>query len=710
MTPPAASGLAADRGRTDPVRTIGERLELARRRRFVGRRREMRVFCQALAADLPPFSVLYVHGPGGVGKTTLLKRYAAAANAEGVHVASVDLRHVGPSAAGLMDAVRTALNPSDDESLAAAMQRHRRFVLILDTYEAVASADDWVREELAPALPAEVLVVLAGRKPPSLEWRVDPGWSELVRIVALDDLGEADCRDFLAAAGMPEHLHDVAIDISHGHPLALTLLADVVEQQGPTATVGLVHDRDLVKVLLERFASGIPDQQHRRALEACAFVRALTESTLRVALDVDDAGELFSWLRTTSIVEESTRGLVVHDLARDALESDFRWRDPTAFRQMRRRILSHITAQLPTTVGRHQQHLLFDIKFLHRTRVEVARHDWDAIDQVGVEPLRPQDRAAVLAMTTRHEGPESARWAAFWLDRRPEAFSGFRGPGELLGFSCYLELNGLASADRDADPATRNVWRYAELDPELSPEDSVTLVRYIMDAELYQQPSRAFDHRVTITGHNFFSNPRLAWDFISVRDPYPLARELEYFDYTHRPEADFATDEQSFTVYGRDWRRHPLAVWVRLMGQRALAEPGNQPEPEPDTGAEPSRPQFDAAVKDALRNLTRPTLLAGNVLLRTRLAGRADGTQAAARVAACVRAAAQALAADPRDRKLYHAVDRTYLRPAPSKERAAEALGLPFSTYRRHLAQGVGRVSDALWLDAYPISPTQRTR
>ncbi|MFC9471700.1 hypothetical protein ACFTS5_05845 [Nocardia sp. NPDC056952] len=52
---------------------------------------------------------------------------------------------------------------------------------------------------------------------------------------------------------------------------------------------------------------------------------------------------------------------------------------------------------------------------------------------------------------------------------------------------------------------------------------------------------------------------------------------------------------------------------------------------------------------------------------------------------------------DSRGEKLYRVLDRTYLRPAPTQERAAELLGLPFSTYRRHLTQGIERVIVKMW-------------
>jgi methylphosphotriester-DNA--protein-cysteine methyltransferase len=57
-----------------------------------------------------------------------------------------------------------------------------------------------------------------------------------------------------------------------------------------------------------------------------------------------------------------------------------------------------------------------------------------------------------------------------------------------------------------------------------------------------------------------------------------------------------------------------------------------------------------------------------------------------------VRAAIDTLRQHPRDDKLLRAVERTYVDPAPTQEAAAARLGLPFSTYRRHLTQGIERI------------------
>jgi hypothetical protein len=100
-----------------------------------------------------------------------------------------------------------------------------------------------------------------------------------------------------------------------------------------------------------------------------------------------------------------------------------------------------------------------------------------------------------------------------------------------------------------------------------------------------------------------------------------------------------------------------------------------------------------------LRDLRRPDLLARNPLLRTRVVHDRAGDEepSAATLATLLSAAAETLRDDPRDDRLWRAVERTYIRPAATQERAAATLGLPFSTYRRHLTQGVDRVVAGLW-------------
>ena len=76
--------------------------------------------------------------------------------------------------------------------------------------------------------------------------------------------------------------HDQLIELAHGHPLGLSLLADVVVRGGEAVADPLTPD--LVGTLLRRFVEIVPSGLHRRALEVCAIARVTTEGLLRDVL------------------------------------------------------------------------------------------------------------------------------------------------------------------------------------------------------------------------------------------------------------------------------------------------------------------------------------------------------------------------------------------------------------------------------------------
>src|SRR3712207_4966651 len=135
--------------------TLGARLEAARSRAFVGRAAEVELFRQALEAADPPFSLLWLHGPGGIWKSTLVRRLAEEAARAGHVPTIVDARSLEANPEG----VRAALTGTPGGP-------GGRLVLMLDTAEALSSLDGWLREDFLPGLPQGSLVVVAGRYPP----------------------------------------------------------------------------------------------------------------------------------------------------------------------------------------------------------------------------------------------------------------------------------------------------------------------------------------------------------------------------------------------------------------------------------------------------------------------------------------------------------------------------------------------------------------
>ena len=680
--------------------TLGELLGSRRRRRFVGRASEIELFRVALDSAEPPFSVLHIHGPAGIGKTSLLDVLAGLAAEAGASVVRLDGRDLVPSPPAVLGAVRQVLRVPDGEGVLAGPSGTDRVVVLVDTYERLAPLDDWVRTRLLPRLPATALTVIAGRIPPGPAWRSDPAWRELLRVVSLRNLSPQESRQYLHACGIDPARHDQLAGVTHGHPLGLSLLADVVARGGETVADPLTPD--LVGILLRRFVEVVPGSLHRRALEVCALARVTTEALLREVLTLEDAHEPFAWLRGLSFVESGPDGVFPHDLARDALETDLRWRDPEGYQRVFRGIRGHVNGRLWSCQGHEQQRAIFDAKFLFRRLPGILSPvDWDDWGLHYPEPARQADREPILDLVLAWEGAASAAIAERWWQLQSEGFFVVRGQdGSVRGFLALVDLSRASGPDIASDPGARAAWDYVQRSAPPRPGEAVTQTRFVIDRQAYQGPSPTLNATPILTMQRYLGTADLAWDFLTLAEP---ERWDDYFAAADLPRAagaDFVVGGRRYGLFAHDFRRVPVDALLELVTERALAR---DVTPSPPMVQPPllvlSQPEFGQSVRQALRDLRRPDLLACNPLLRTRLVRDRAGNRepSAAVLEALVRAAADSLREHPRDDKLFRAVDRTYLRPAATQERAAAVLGLPFSTYRRHLTHGLDRVVDWLW-------------
>ena len=677
--------------------TLGDVLATRRRRCFVGREAELELFSAALEATEPSFAMLWFTGPGGIGKTSLLEVLAEQAETSGASVVRLDGRELTPSPREVSEVLRAALGASPLDG--GAPPTETRLVLFIDAYDRLGDLDGWIRTTLLPALPADTLTVIATRNLPAGGWRSDPAWRGLLRVVSLRNLGPQESRRYLSACGVDPAAHERLAKVSHGHPLGLSLLADVVAGGGEAQVDPLAPD--LVATLLRRFVELVPGSERRRALEACALARVTTEALIRDAVPFADAHDVFAWLRDLSFVETGPDGVSPHDLARDALDADLRWRDPEGYKRLFRRVGDHVYAGLKTSHGRPQLRAAFDLKFLFRNLPSVLSPvDWDAWGHHYPEPADDGDGGRILELVREAEGDASAAIAERWLDRQAEGFYVVRdGDDEIRGFVGLLDLTAAGEEDRRADPGAHAAWEHAHRRAPPRPGEVITQTRFVVDRDGYQGPSPTLNVTPVATLLRYLETPRLAWDFLALYEPEPWDEYFALADLPRAPGADFVVGERRYGLYCHDFRRVPVDALMELWIERALARGvarSSEPVQEPLVL---SQADFTDAVRHGLRDLLRPDLLARNPLLRTRLAHDFANTKPpdAEVLERLLLAAVDVLRRHPRDDKLLRAVERTYVRPAPNQEAAAELLGLPFSTYRRHLSQGVQRVVAFLW-------------
>jgi hypothetical protein len=319
------------------------------------------------------------------------------------------------------------------------------------------------------------------------------------------------------------------------------------------------------------------------------------------------------------------------------------------------------------------------------------------------ESMQPEDGETILEMIRVNEGAESARLAAHWLARQPQGVTVWRAAdGHIAGFLVTVALHQTEDTDRVTDPAIQAARNYLDTHAPLRTDEASLHFRFWMAEETYQSVSSVQSLIFLAVVKYYLTTPRLAFSFFSCASPEFWAPMLGYANLIRLPEADFHVGGRHFGVYGHNWRAESPARWLSILADKEVGIPvENKPAP-----AEPvivlSAPEFSGAVRQALHDFTRPNLLASNPLLRSRLvAERVDAdAKPGIRIEALrllLKETASKLQSNPRDEKLYRALDHTYFHPASTQEIAAEQLDLPFSTYRRHLTAGIQRLSEMLW-------------
>ncbi|MFD6970189.1 ATP-binding protein [Streptomyces sp. NPDC059949] len=657
--------------------SVGERLSSARVRAFIGRDEQLARFGDALAGDPQAPFAFYVYGPGGIGKSTLLRRLADHAREAGRLLVELDGRFV-------------SRDPADFERAAGPFLDVPGTVLVVDSFEHCQWLESWLWHHFLPRAADSALVVLAGRLAPQPQWTADPAWAGLLHVTELEPFSEAQAQSLLAAAQLRPELRQRVLRFAGGNPLALSLAAAAGETGCGEEEIW-APSADVLRTLLAGLIGEVPTAAHRRALEVAAQAYATSEELLTAVLPEEDAHLLFSWLRELPFMESTHRGLYPHDAARETLAADLRWRAPTAFAGMRRRLAEEYLRVLREAPEERVWTVTDELFYLFREGEILARvRTWSREDEVHDRPLHPGDLAVVLRMAAETEGAASAELVRYWAQRQPQAFSVYRlvSTGRIVAFTARLALPAPPDPeDLAADPVVAAAWEYADATAPVSPGEHIGISRFSVYPERYQVPSRVIDLSSSRAQAESARARGRAYGFAAWQDAETWAERVKgsLVDTGARP----LVGEHTYGLFAVDWRREPVENWLRRFISATTDVPvRSAPSPV-------SRAAFDQGVREALTHWRDAGAFAAGALMRARLA--ADFGDPVEELRALLRETVDDLARDPRGVRGREALTAGYFSGAPTQEAAARRLGLPYGTYRRHLRQGLDLLCEALW-------------
>lgn len=521
----------------------------------------------AIAADPPPFVVAYVHGPGGVGKSRLVRALAEVVGPTTFCV-SLDCARIEPTARGFLRALAHAVDqdqPDPDASTLAELlgDRAQRTLLVLDVYETFGLMDAWLRTTFLPQLPETVMTVIAGRNAPSPAWLTTAGWEGLFREIELRGLPPDDAHRMLVRRGLSDdEAHRVA-GFAQGHPLALELAAAALRAD-PDMEIRSGPPPRVVEQLSAAFLAELPADVSEAA-EAASTVRRITHPMLDALLGGGADPTLLGGLRDLPFVEATPDGLVFHDLVRDTISAHLARRDPGRHRRYRRRAWRLLISESHGTAALNLWQHTADLLFLFQNPYVREAFFPAGSAEISIEAAGPEDVPAVLEITAE-SAPEELTIVQRWWELHPEAFYVARDvSGAVAGFHLLIESRAVDAGVAAVDPVTR-AWLDHLVGAPVGETERVLFYRRWLSRSVGEGPSAAQAASFLDVKRTYLElRPSLRRVYAAARDLAAYVPTLGPIGFAPLPEADVDVGGAVLHTAVLDFGPESVDGWLRRL-------------------------------------------------------------------------------------------------------------------------------------------------
>ena len=677
--------------------TLGEALAELEASLFVGREQELGFFRSWLTSHQSPVGIVHVWGPGGSGKSALLRVFARIAKTSGRELVYVDGQDIYADAGALAGALGAS---TLDTAVAQLNARHA--VVLIDAFELLVDLTRVLQREVLPRLTNDVRLVVAGRHPLGLAWGA---WRHILREMPLTALTSAEVREYLHRRDIHDPgLVEQTVAATGGLPLALTLASDLILQHHLRDLRAAPEWHRLVRSLVEQLLADIADPVLRELLEAGAVLRHFDEAMLAaVTARDDDIGAAFGKLCQLSIVRPGSHGLTLHDDVRTILSQDLRWRQPQRHTTLRLRALDAYRARMRTASAAEREWLLGErLALWENAFAQAMLFTETEVGRIWLDWGRPEDHTELMRV-----------WSD-WVD-------------------CWLATQMRLHVDREVDRAAmEGLFRHADTRIRVARDADNRLVGFSTAVPVCSETLRLIDDTPGLkpTLHSFLAHSR------GQLPGRAAESNIHFFVNLAHDESDPVATQQALVrdVFGLFARggtylvATPIPAYKQLfqaLGFRSLPEAHSwfwsDEQPEDGFVLDLTHVGFEAWIDAIVAGRQPPRtlelreieqLLAEDVLP----SWREDERLAASPLASYVlqhqgptaeraqqlrRVLERALArrldhADAERARALRALQAAYLHKRVSYERAAEELGVSRSTFYRLLHRGAHELAIAL--------------
>ena len=474
-------------------RKISDRISDAAQKSFFGRAKEIAVIRQAIEMEDPPFFVAFVHGPGGIGKSRLVKAVFEHIEPKIRHNI-LDCRDIEPTPLGFLSALGTDIGMKDSEHDLNSIidwfaNTEQRTVLALDTYETFGLMDTWLRQEFIPALSENVFTIIAGRQAPNPAWLTTAGWSSIFKEIELGELSSDDATQMLELRSLSASQIDRVKHFARGYPLALEIAAAAMISQ-PDLEIVDGPPPKMLQQLTQAFLKGLP-RKILDSVEAASTVRRVTAPLLRALLKINNVRDLYDNLGELPFTDVTAEGLIYHDVVRNTIYKDLFHRDPELYRLYRKRAYLYFTSESQVAVARNLWQFTADLLYMVENPFVRDAFFPEGGSDLRVEPATALEENGIIKTMETAEPAESARLLKFWWNHHPKSFRIVKDrEGKQAAFYILFEPETVDRRLLEEDPLT-SVWLRHLDDEPIAEDERVLFCRRWVDRITGELPSPA---------------------------------------------------------------------------------------------------------------------------------------------------------------------------------------------------------------------------
>jgi hypothetical protein len=641
---------------------LGEVADQLDAERFVGRTRTLTLIADGVSGASRT-RVFHVHGPGGVGKSALLRAVERQARASERTVVHLDGRLIAPTPDGLAGEVARAADAD---------------LLIIDEADELIPLRFELRQLVRTAIPASTVVVLAGRAAPGREW-FDEGLDQVSADIVVRPLDNTEGRDLLGRYGVTESTDvDQILTWASGYPLALTVGANLLGappeptpsngRMGAAAKGDGLDDLILARLGGREIADVDPD-----VLDVACVAPAVDARLLAAVLPGRPTRSGLAQLRALSVSEQLGSRTTLHRLVRSALRSRLKESDPDRYRTVVLRVAGHLHQRALT------ENPMIALELASLIENPDVRLGFDASTSHYADFPRPGDIEELAAFC---QAADTAWFARFrrWCEEQPrQAIAVRRATGELAAMSVICmasEMPAWADDDIETGPLLRYVRANGQFDEVAHMHDTIIL-EDPSDTAACAEVIRV-GNAGAMAGAIGTRNPRYMYVTAASWNAFDGTQPLGYQEVTELRRSD---DERELQTIMADFGPEgvPGQMYALVLAEQQAEAPASTTNP------------LGSALLGAVRSFHDDAALAAGPLAPP------DGTEPAK--AAAVRAQVEdalvvSFGESEQDQRLRQAIERTYLDPDGGHGIAQRELHMSRSSFYRHLQKARQQLVD----------------